>query len=345
MAKPKKSANKRSEVRSKRKDSHAPGVKPARGASTAAAKKRESQKPAAKKTGSAAGLHRERRSSLSREERNQRIKDLVKLAEDQGYLTFDDINEIIPESVINPEELEGVPRPPAQHGHRVIESVRRGEVPQGAGRQARAVAKGRAARHLRRSDPHVPAPDGPSAAADPRAGSGDLQADRGSGDHRAGRFSTSSASRAEMYLGLADRLETGEERFDRVIEDKFVDSRDKYFAPAAASSSEIIRNHRDNWSKSYARCPESKPAAGQTAPALKDAIGPASGWRSFRAVLLQAEGDRVHGGQGRGRYRQSPRGSTQIEKLKKARKSKKQRTADCGSETQRLPKMEERTAA
>ncbi|MEI6515265.1 MAG: RNA polymerase sigma factor region1.1 domain-containing protein, partial [bacterium] len=45
--------------------------------------------------------------SLSWEERSQRIKDLVKLAEEQGYLTFDDVNEMIPNSVINPEELEG----------------------------------------------------------------------------------------------------------------------------------------------------------------------------------------------------------------------------------------------
>jgi len=46
-------------------------------------------------------------STLSWEERSQRIKDLVKLAEEQGYLTYDDINEMIPSSVINPDELEG----------------------------------------------------------------------------------------------------------------------------------------------------------------------------------------------------------------------------------------------
>jgi len=33
---------------------------------------------------------------------------------------------------------------------------------------------------------------------------------------------------ADMYLALADRLEHGEERFDRIVKDKFVDSRDKY---------------------------------------------------------------------------------------------------------------------
>jgi RNA polymerase primary sigma factor len=39
-------------------------------------------------------------------ERQERLRDLVKLAKDQGYLTWDDLNEAIPESVNNPEELE-----------------------------------------------------------------------------------------------------------------------------------------------------------------------------------------------------------------------------------------------
>ena len=33
---------------------------------------------------------------------------------------------------------------------------------------------------------------------------------------------------ADMYLDLVERLENGGERFDRVVIDKFVDSRDKY---------------------------------------------------------------------------------------------------------------------
>ena len=41
-------------------------------------------------------------------ERQERLRDLVKLAKDQGYLTWDDLNEAIPESVNNPEELEAI---------------------------------------------------------------------------------------------------------------------------------------------------------------------------------------------------------------------------------------------
>ena len=48
------------------------------------------------------------RIEINREERNVKIKDLIKLASDQGYLTYDDINEALPESVISPDEFEGI---------------------------------------------------------------------------------------------------------------------------------------------------------------------------------------------------------------------------------------------
>jgi len=44
--------------------------------------------------------------AAEREERNEKLKELIKLAESQGYLTFADVNEVIPESVIKPEDLE-----------------------------------------------------------------------------------------------------------------------------------------------------------------------------------------------------------------------------------------------
>ena len=38
----------------------------------------------------------------------QKIKDLVRLAHEQGYLTYSDINEALPEGLIAPEELDEV---------------------------------------------------------------------------------------------------------------------------------------------------------------------------------------------------------------------------------------------
>ncbi len=39
---------------------------------------------------------------------NEKVRSLIRLAKEQGYLTFDDINEALPESVDNPEDIESV---------------------------------------------------------------------------------------------------------------------------------------------------------------------------------------------------------------------------------------------
>ncbi len=44
----------------------------------------------------------------SGDERNEKIKELVKLAQEQGYLTYDDINDALPDSVMTAEELDAI---------------------------------------------------------------------------------------------------------------------------------------------------------------------------------------------------------------------------------------------
>ena len=36
----------------------------------------------------------------------ERVRDMVKLAKEQGYVTYDDINEALPENMADPEEME-----------------------------------------------------------------------------------------------------------------------------------------------------------------------------------------------------------------------------------------------
>src|SRR6516162_10220171 len=36
----------------------------------------------------------------------ERVRDMVKLAKEQGYVTYDDINEVLPENMADPEEME-----------------------------------------------------------------------------------------------------------------------------------------------------------------------------------------------------------------------------------------------
>ncbi len=43
---------------------------------------------------------------LDRDEKNQKIKELIKLAKEQGYLTYGDLNDVLPENILSPEELD-----------------------------------------------------------------------------------------------------------------------------------------------------------------------------------------------------------------------------------------------
>ncbi|NQU12425.1 RNA polymerase subunit sigma, partial [bacterium] len=43
-----------------------------------------------------------------RDEKNEKIKELVKLANEQGYLTYGDINDILPENILLPDELDSI---------------------------------------------------------------------------------------------------------------------------------------------------------------------------------------------------------------------------------------------
>jgi RNA polymerase primary sigma factor len=45
-------------------------------------------------------------SILDTQEGQEKLRELVKIAKDQGYLTFDDLNENLPESINDPEEME-----------------------------------------------------------------------------------------------------------------------------------------------------------------------------------------------------------------------------------------------
>ena len=46
--------------------------------------------------------------AVNRDERASKIKEMIKLSQEQGFLTYDDINEIMPESAVNSDEFDGI---------------------------------------------------------------------------------------------------------------------------------------------------------------------------------------------------------------------------------------------
>ncbi len=45
---------------------------------------------------------------LNQEEKNLKIKELIKLAKEQGYLTYSDINDALPDKVLSPDEMDSI---------------------------------------------------------------------------------------------------------------------------------------------------------------------------------------------------------------------------------------------
>jgi len=45
---------------------------------------------------------------MGKQERNKRIRELIQLSSEKGYITYDDINEILPEDIVCAEEIDSI---------------------------------------------------------------------------------------------------------------------------------------------------------------------------------------------------------------------------------------------
>lgn len=178
---------------------------------------------------------------LSREERNEKVKELIKLAETQGYLTYDDINENVPDSVVSGEEMESYL---ALLRGMDIEIIESSAVDKYQKQTAKAAQTGRGGKLDFFDDPirmylhqmgQVPLLV--------REQEVEICKRIESAEIRVKKTFDGFGFASEMYLKLLDRLENGEERFDRVVRDKFVDSRDNYLKKLPKLRKEVDSLH------------------------------------------------------------------------------------------------------
>jgi RNA polymerase primary sigma factor len=170
-------------------------------------------------------------------ERQERLRDLVKLAKDQGYLTWDDLNEAIPDSVNNPEELEAIIMFLRNLEIDVIDASEVDRYKQTAAGAEEELSEDE------KTDAKLDILDDPVRMYLKQMGqvplltreqeveiSKRIEDAEGMVQKHLNRFGFT----AREYLNLARKLEQGRERFDRVIQDKKIDSRDKYLATLKA---------------------------------------------------------------------------------------------------------------
>jgi RNA polymerase primary sigma factor len=193
----------------------------------------------------------------NREERNEKIKDLVKQAGDQGYLTYKDINDALPDSVISPEECEGIIILLRNMEIDVIEADDVEKFKKQAEKEERA-------KQAQRLD----VLDDPVRMYLKQMGQVPLltREEEVSISKRIEEAEINSKALFNQfgcalgaYMAVIEKLEQGQERFDRVINDKFVESREQYFQTLPRLRSTLQRN-QDMVGEKFAACRKAKVA-------------------------------------------------------------------------------------
>ncbi len=204
--------------------------------------------------------------SVNREDRNQKIKELITLAGDQGYLTYDDINESMPESVINPDEFDGIVILFRGMDIEVIESSEVEKFKATAEKEERAKQAQRMdvlddpVRMYLKQMGQVPLLT--------REQEVEISKRIEEAEIHSRELFNQFGCATDAYLALADRLKAGKERFDRVINDKLVESRDKYFKALPRVEAQIVKLH-DETGKRFAASIKSRQTKAQQAKSQK----------------------------------------------------------------------------
>jgi RNA polymerase primary sigma factor len=164
---------------------------------------------------------------LDREEKNLKIKELIKLAKEQGYLTYGDLNDILPENISSSDELDAIM---ITLRNMDIEIIDASEVD----RFKREVEE---EKETQKVDSRLDILDDPVRMYLKQMGQVPLLT-REQEVEISKRIETAELHvkqiinnfgfTAKEHLNLAKRLLSGKERFDRVIVDKKIDSREQY---------------------------------------------------------------------------------------------------------------------
>jgi RNA polymerase primary sigma factor len=188
------------------------------------------------------------RPHMNRELKNEKIKELIKLAQEQTYLTYGDINDVLPDSVVSPEELDSVII--LLRGLE-IDIVDAAEVDRVRTQKDEAEEETRTQRIDVLDDPvrmylkqmgQVPLLT--------REQEVEISKRIEEAEEKLQDLLNQFGFIAREHLDIADRLLQGKERFDRVILDKKIASREKYLKTLPRLCA-TVRKADDDVSKIY----------------------------------------------------------------------------------------------
>ena len=277
---------------------------------------------------------------LSREERNEKVKNLIKLAETQGYLTYEDINEHVPDSVVSGEEMESYL---ALLRGMDIEIIEASAVDKYQKQTAKAAQTGRGGKLDFFDDPirmylhqmgQVPLLV--------REQEVEICKRIESAEIRVKKAFDRFGFASEMYLRLVDKLENGDERFDRVVRDKFVDSRDNYLQKLPKLRKEVnsLQARMENLFKGLRSRKLNKSQRTRKRNAIEKILQQMS--RAFNRLHFKQKVIEAMASDAEQEYWEFKELLAEIEVLQKARKSSKKRDAAKRECRRRVVVMEDR---
>ncbi|BDS05591.1 RNA polymerase sigma factor SigA [Oceaniferula spumae] len=202
---------------------------------TAAAPK----KPAAKKAP---------KSRIDTPEIQEKIRELIKLAKEQEYLTYDDVNEVLPNDMVDPGDVEAILDRLRKMEFDIIDAS---EVDSYRDRKKDDADEATGPK----TDQKLDILDDPVRMYLKQMGQVPLLTREQEVEISKRIEDAEIAANAELhkfgfiancYLDLADRLTRGKERFDRVIQDKKIESRERYMRALPKLCEQVRNLHEDN---------------------------------------------------------------------------------------------------
>ena len=218
---------------------------PVKAAKKAAAKKTVAKKaPAAKK----AAAKKAPKSRIDTPEIQEKIRELIKLAKEQEYLTYDDVNEVLPNDLVDPGDVEAILDRLRKMEFDIIDAS---EVDSYRDRKKDSDDDATSPK----TDQKLDILDDPVRMYLKQMGQvplltreqeveiskriEDAEIAANNELHKFGFI-------ANSYLDLADRLTRGKERFDRVIQDKKIESRERYMRALPKLCEQVRNLHEEN---------------------------------------------------------------------------------------------------
>lgn len=179
----------------------------------------------------------------------EKIRELIKLAKEQEYITYDDINEVLPNDLVDPEDVDAIMERLRNMEFDIIDASevdrfkdkKRDEVdgdePETKSDQKLDILDDPVRMYLKQMGQVPLLTREQEVEISKRIEDAEMEVAKNL--HKFG-FVT------EHYLDLADKLNKGKERFDRVILDKKIESRERYMKSLSKLCDQIKQLHDEN---------------------------------------------------------------------------------------------------